>query len=520
MLGISFPPIPFAFLLLAAFVPIFYVADEVKEKQNPMRFWFGCTYLGFLVWNLVGCYWLMLTALSAPNFSEALLSFTAGLLANLANPVLMSIPTFIWQWLRIKNTKLSSPFWLIPFWLSFEYLHYQWDLTWSWLTIGHAFSTFPVYIQYIEFTGTLGISCFVLMSNATVYHLLKSPTTKKITAVLIFWLLPFTCYPILTSSSRFQETGKLRFRVIQPNIDPYQKFNVLSDTEQIRLLQQLIISKPLDSISVVVLPETALPGIHSREEIQNNPTLKPLVDLVKEKNLHLIAGLNEYKLFPPGKQPTASARPYGNAWIEIYNSMVIISPETVQTYQKGRLVPFVERAPFLEQLNFLKEINIDLGGGLGNCGLPDSIFTPFIQNHRIIPMICYESIFGDYVRQFVAKGGEIGVIITNDGWWKQTSGYLQHAQFSVLRAIESRKQIARSANTGRSLYVNHLGKIIQYTDWWKPSVIDQELELYNSQTFYIKYGNWLGKSSLMIIAILFLWFFSSNFPHKKFIIRG
>ena len=107
----------------------------------------------------------------------------------------------------------------------------------------------------------------------------------------------------------------------------------------------------------------------------------------------------------------------------------------------------------------------------------------------------------DYVR----AGADLLTIITNDGWWKDTPGYHQHLAYASLRAIETRRTIARSANTGISAFIDPLGNITQPTSWWQPAVIQQELSLYKGITFYTIYGNYIGRLAAFIAAILFFY---------------
>ena len=104
----------------------------------------------------------------------------------------------------------------------------------------------------------------------------------------------------------------------------------------------------------------------------------------------------------------------------------------------------------------------------------------------------------DYVR----NGTDLITIITNDGWWKDTPGYKQHLTYASLRAIETRRAIARSANTGTSAFIDAFGKISQPTAWWQEAAIAQELPLYKGVTFYATYGNYIGRLAGFVAAIL------------------
>lgn len=106
-------------------------------------------------------------------------------------------------------------------------------------------------------------------------------------------------------------------------------------------------------------------------------------------------------------------------------------------------------------------------------------------------MICYESIWGDYVAEYARQGAQFIAIVTNDGWWGNTSGKDQHLQYAKLRAIENRRWVARSANTGISGFINQRGDIVQKTTWWQPDALTQEINLNEELTFYTKHGDLL-----------------------------
>jgi apolipoprotein N-acyltransferase len=95
-------------------------------------------------------------------------------------------------------------------------------------------------------------------------------------------------------------------------------------------------------------------------------------------------------------------------------------------------------------------------------------------------------------------------IITNDGWWGNTPGYKQHLLYGRLRAIETRKWIARSANTGISCFINERGDFSQCTKWWTPAVISEKIGSNKEKTFYVMYGDIIGRFSLYASLFIFV----------------
>ncbi len=592
LLALSFPPLPFAFLSYIAFVPLLLVIDRTPDKLFEDRFWgffkaifvliwrfitlqflwrykqkpwiykrqiishnaqvFRYAYTTFVIWNLGTCYWLMMTAFGADSWQEVLTYIMSGLVANLVNPFLMTIPIYLFSLSRRTGWSWLPPVSLVVFWLTFEFLHFNWDLSWSWITLGHAFTLFPKAIQYIELTGTLGISLQILMINVLVFSGLKVweqahqsgfTEMRKLalaslsTAVVALLTLPFIANIWLLNPERdvFQSVGNINVRVIQPNIDPYEKTS--SYGSQIAIMDSLIGSAGIDSIDLVLMPETAISKGMYQQCLREERLIQPFWQQVYLHNLSLMSGFIEFRLYPKDSNPVpvhtyqfvdnrvpSRCLNYPEAFDTIYldqnNASFLLRTDTVpQTFQKAKLVPMVERMPFLDVLTFLKDWAPALGGSVGGYGYPDSVRNLVLHTHdKVAPMLCYESEYGDYLRQFVAKGARFMTIITNDGWWGESSGHIQHAHFASLRAIETRRAIARSANTGISLFTDNKGEISQPTDFWVPTFIDGKLDLYDSQTFYVKHGDYLGyiAAGLSLLLLLLILIRNSRFgrTHK------
>jgi apolipoprotein N-acyltransferase len=122
----------------------------------------------------------------------------------------------------------------------------------------------------------------------------------------------------------------------------------------------------------------------------------------------------------------------------------------------------------------------------------------------VAPIICYESIYGEFVSRTIREGAQMIFIITNDGWWGDTPGHRQHNRYAVLRAIETRRSIARSANTGISSIVNQRGDMLAQTAYWEQAVIRAKLNRNDTLTYYVRNGDYLARVSIFISALLIL----------------
>ncbi len=382
------------------------------------------------------------------------------------------------------------------------------------MTLGHSFSNLPFYIQYIEWTGILGVSAFILLINLLLFKLLTQEFSKKylyLFSGILLLPLVLNFYFLSDYRSIYESSGKMNVRIIQPNIDPFQKFEIMPVSYQIDRFCNLISEQGFENQDLIVLPETAIPYTITSESIFTDLQLKKLTDLLKSKNKDWITGLVLLKYFEQNAKKPVGVRENSGQFYQFYNSSLIVNQNGIQIQEKAKLVPFVERVPFLENLAFLKDFNINLAGTFGNYGLPDSIHSlSTSKGIKIASIVCYESIFGGYVRNFINHGGELVSIITNDGWWGNSSGYRQHAAYARLRAIETRRSVVRCANTGYSLAYDSKGFLISSTEWWKPCKLDVEVNLYQHKTLYVLLGDWFA-----IICVVFSVFVIGFWKIKK-----
>jgi apolipoprotein N-acyltransferase len=216
-------------------------------------------------------------------------------------------------------------------------------------------------------------------------------------------------------------------------------------------------------------------------------------------------------MYPSLESKSSTARKYrdSNSYFDVYNAAMQINNRSgIQLHYKSKLVPGVEKMPFPAIFGLLDNFAIDLGGTAGSLGMQahPSVFRS--GKVAAAPVVCYESIYGDYVREYINQGANIICIMTNDGWWEDTPGYRQHCQYARLRAIEERRSIARSANTGISCFIDQRGEIHQATKWWEPTAIKANLNLNDKRTFYARFGDFPAYIALtaLIPMILFSFF--------------
>ncbi|HEU4719149.1 MAG TPA: apolipoprotein N-acyltransferase, partial [Bacteroidia bacterium] len=395
---------------------------------------------------------------------------------------------------------------LIPFWIIFEHFHLDWDLSWPWLTLGNGLVNNYTWIQWYEYTGVFGGSFWILLINVLLFEFLRRrnlENEKKARKILVAVTLSVLLLPVLVSYIiyfRFDvnanTTYPLDVVVVQPNIDPYQKFTSDFRDETEKMLS-LAAAKTDSSVDYVVMPETALVESIWENDIQSSWSIHRLRKFRERyPKLNIVTGATTGYYYKAGEKLSSTARKFsdGDEYYDNYNTALEIdSAQAIQLYHKSKLVPGVEKMPFPQYLGFLDKYAIDLGGTVGSLGMQDerTVFRSPNGPGKVAPVICYESIYGDYVSQYIRNGADYIFIITNDGWWGNTPGYKQHLLYGRLRAIETRKSIARAANTGISCFIDQRGDFFQRQPWWTASAIRQKIVSTAGMTFYTEHGDYI-----------------------------
>ncbi len=168
-------------------------------------------------------------------------------------------------------------------------------------------------------------------------------------------------------------------------------------------------------------------------------------------------------------------------------------------------------------MGFLESFSINLGGTSGSLGIDNNpiAFSSETKAKRIATIICYESVFGEYLNGFVRGGAEAVFVLTNDGWWGDTSGYLQHLRLSQIRAIETERSVSRSANTGISCFINRKGEKLQATEFGKKTVIRAKVNTNNELTYYSRSGNYIGRIALFLAILGILYTIVDRLKREK-----
>lgn len=510
--------------MFVGLVPLLMAEEIIHRNRSHYRkgAFFLLAFITFFIWSTAGSWWLK----NASIFGAAA--------AVLVNTLLMAGVIQLFHGSRKVFRKQSAAYGtLVAYWLGFEYIHHNWDLTYPWYSLGNAFSSWPSWVQWYEYTGVLGGSFWILISNILILILLLQwrESTRNYRRNLIGITLGWIFIPSLLSWILFYtytypaSEGKFEVVLVQPNNDPYNDQYTIGP--QAALEKFLGLASPLisESTDFVVGPESMIQENIWERHLDASPTIDSLMVFVAaHPHLTMINGASSFRMIYNDEVRTESARQIDPAFLPVFSSMYGVPPEKLSGWydaynlgvsidtsgvtgmtHKSKLVAGVERMPFKKYLSsLLGDLALDLGGTVGTLAADKrrEVMTHHPSGRKYGVAICYESVFGDFFGDFVQNGAEMMFIITNDGWWGNTPGHRQHNAFASLRAIETRRDIARSANTGITCFINQRGEILQPTGYWVPDAIKGTLVPNKKITFYVRYGDYLGRIALFFAIIL------------------
>ena len=529
LLSISWPTYGIPFFIFFAFVPLLLMEQEIsKFSKINKKGWvvFGLTYLAFFIWNVVTTGWLYHA--KNPDGNNSLLAVAIPVIVN---SLLMSLVFQLYYWYKkVRGTYFGLVF-FVAIWLSFERFHLNWEFTWPWLNLGNAFSEYPQLIQWYDTIGATGGSFWILLINVFAFYTLRiwqagrirKDLVKNISILVAIIVLPLLISIYKYNSYQEKPVGEVTTLLLQPKLDPYTEKYSKDSLQILGELLSLAEENSKTKVDFFIAPETAFPGNGSLSENGFNKSTSIAIAkefLGKHPQSIFLTGASTHKfLFDEAEIEDYSTEIQEGVWVNSYNSALQIIPnQNVEVYHKAKLVPGVEIFPYIRYLKpILGDAMLDFGGANSSLGIDKErkVFSNTFNKAKMAPIICYESIYGEYVTDYVKNGANLLAIMTNDSWWDNTEGHKQLLSYARLRAIETRREIVRAANSGISAHINARGDILQDTFYDDRTALLVKANLLEEKSIYTKIGDLISRIAIFVLGFLIIYHFGERIASKK-----
>lgn len=484
---ISYVPSPFSFFIFIAFIPFLKLLEEKKIFDS-----FRLGYLIGLLFNLIIYYYL------------AHYKSSSYILLTILNALQFGIFAVLYSVIKRYNKKfalISFPF----LWTVLEYSREWGDLALNWINIGYTQANYLTLIQFIELTGVNGITFWICLINLLIYFLFFESRSKN--KYLTFGLIVLFLFliPLIFGYFKMNESVKyegINATYIQPSIDSKQKWEKSFSEKNLRILLDLSRKSEINPNSLLIWPETAIPHVFQKTIAGKDSLFK----YTQQNSINLLTGI----LYSESNRN--------------YNSVILISPDTdsLQIYNKMKLVPIEEGLPFEDVLDgVLPEENLAIYYDYGKAKTVFNINCQTFsvknnndlwdveekkygeKNIKFASVICFESSFPSFIREFVNMGAQFLVVITNDEWFGYSTQPIQHVRTSQLRAIENRMAVIHCSNAGISGFIDPYGKIYGKKELYEIGSATAVIPLNSDKTFFTENGD-LVAIVCAIISVLML----------------
>jgi apolipoprotein N-acyltransferase len=491
LLVLGWSPLPTFFLL---FIGVFMLLVLENKLENKSRLQFFCYfYLAHLLWNVGTTWWVYKASLGGAIFML------------IANSAIQILPWALYRFSKkVVGSKNAIPLFFC-YYIGFEHFHQLWDLSWPWLTLGNSLGSSPAFAQFYQFTGVAGGSLWILIVGFSLY---SAYAGKSLLKPLIWAIVPAVLSLGMFFFQDFEEENPIKVGLIQPNYEPhFQKFEIDPLLQVDTIIMQME-DMAQQGAELMVLPETALvDGIDEEYADEDRKILALKAFIKKYPNVSIIGGCDTYRLYEEKATTTARKSKYdANLYYDVYNTAFYLDSLGLRKrlYHKAKLVPGTEIMPYPGFFSFLDKVMISLDGTPNSLGRDFETFNYYNSDSvAIAPNICYESIYGDWTSDFTRKGANIIAIMSNDGWWGQTYGYQQLLDYGKLRAIENRRWIARSGNTGISGVISPKGIMENPSTFWKREAVLATVYPRTKMTMYAKLGDFINRTLFLVCLFVF-----------------
>jgi apolipoprotein N-acyltransferase len=482
LLTAAFPKMDWQFLAWIALVPLFYaIKDKTTAPGLKLGFFTGVIHYTTLL------YWI-------PDVIE----IYGGLPIVISWAVLISLVMYLSLYPMVFAGALSGhakgpfmPLWLAPFfWAGLEYIRAFLLSGFPWENLGCSQYKWLRLIQISDMFGVYGLSALIVAANVGIFELCDALGRKKrikwtpmlVVGMALTASLFYGMWRMAAIDRTVEAAPKRTVTLVQGNIDQSKKWIPSFRNKTIEQYGRLTDSAAGDRPDLTVWPETALPFYFLHDKI---PTRKVL-DFIRKAHGYFIVGSPSFHV--------------GEQGFSYFNSAYLIGPnaDVLGKYDKVHLVPYGEYVPLQKYLPFLGKIVAAVGDF--KAGEAGRVLCS--GKEKLGVLICFEIIFSELARAMAQNDAQILVSITNDAWFGTTSAPYQHLSMAVFRAVETRRALARSANTGISAFVDPVGRILDDTPLFEEAVRTRSLPLMGMKTIYVRHGDYFAIGCLAVTVLI------------------
>jgi apolipoprotein N-acyltransferase len=478
--GNSIVALLLSILSLALFSPFWATTSIVNRKERLLKLWIWGT-----LSTITTIWWI-------PS-----VIIMGSLTLSLAALLLLSI--FGGTWFLIAGAAISSArklfpsssLWMVPaIWIVVEYLRSIGEISFPWSFPGYLYTPFLWISQLASITGIWGVSALAIWISFIFYlFLIKEISAKKFYIKLSVVLVPVLIFGTLSTQSKVKLDRDYKIAVVQSNMNHEGWARKISIDTSTKIIDTMLAS--VKDVDCVILPESGLFCY-----LERNWSILSMAQMWGRRgNFDLITGTLEYTRDK-----------------DVFNAAYLMRNGSYkrEKYYKHMLVPFGETIPFAGIFPMLN--SVDLGEGDFSRGYDENVWN-LTDSITAAPLICYESIYPNFVRRRVEKGANLLINITNDGWFNREKGILrfssgpdQHGIMAQMRAIENGVPMFRSANGGISCAFDSFGRTIVRTKVGERTQFTASIPSARPFTVYRKFGDWIVWASLFLIIFkIVLW---------------
>ena len=472
--GIAYLPFYLGFFAYFSFVPLFYVWSKNNYKKN-----FLGGYVFGLVYNLISNYWIGMN--SGATVTVVIFSLFCAITYL---SIFWGVGGLLIGLIEGRKVRyFAMPFLVV----SLEWLRSFGPLGFSWGNLALTQSKFSIILQHMDYGGSYILALWICIINSLIcYSLFEQPLTLKNKIRLGYIFLLFMGIGVL---KKFYYSSKeydyhLNIAVIQPNIDPNEKWDRANRDVTLEFMDSLYNVAINMNPDIILFPETALPTYLRL----NNKVKNKIQSKVDSTSIPILIGTVDRRYDALGKKL-------------YFNSSMFFKPyQSYDIYDKIHLVPFAEYDLMPELLHPLVALNLNIDRGIFAGGDNYKVFK--INDVNFSNLICYESSFSKYSRNFVNNGAQFLMIQANDGWLGNSAGPYQHFEHAKLRSIENRIPIVRSGNTGISGAILPSGLVKEKVPIGKESVFSVNIPLGKNNSLYTRFGDVLAVMCFLIFIFI------------------